>query len=230
MIRLEHLTKAYRFQGQAKYVARDINAVFPSGKAIGLLGRNGAGKSTLLQIIAGTIDADSGRVRVSGTMSWPIGLTGGVHPELTGVQNVRFVARIYGVDTDELVDFVGKFAELGINYRQPVRTYSSGMRSRLNFGISMGIRFDTYLIDEVTSVGDAAFRSKSQEVFADRMANSGAILVTHSPGMMRAMCQAGAVLENGRLSYFDDVEEAIEVNERNMLGAQANRSKTFDPE
>ena len=104
------------------------------------------------------------------------------------------------------------------------------MRSRLNFGISMGIRFDTYLIDEVTSVGDAAFRSKSQDVFAERMARSGAILVTHSPGMMRAMCQAGAVLEHGKLSYYDDVEEAIEVNERNMLGAQANRSKTFDPE
>lgn len=230
MIRLENLTKAYWYKGQAKYIAKGITATFPSGIPIGLLGRNGAGKSTLLQMIAGTISPDSGRVRVQGTISWPIGLAGGVHPELSGAQNVRFIARIYGVDTEELVDFVEGFAELGLNFRQPVRTYSSGMRSRLNFGISMGIRFDTYLIDEVTAVGDAAFRAKSQELFDARMASSGAILVTHSSMMLKAMCKAGAVLENGELRYFDDVDEAIEVNDRNMLGANyASKSKVYDP-
>ena len=216
MISLEHLTKAYRYRGHAKYIANDITTTFPPGISIGLLGRNGAGKSTLLRLIAGTLNPDSGRVRVEGTISWPIGLAGCIHPELTGAQNVRFIARIYGVDTDELVDFVGDFAELGMHCRQPVRTYSSGMRARLNFGMSMGIRFDTYLIDEVTAVGDASFRAKSQHLFAARMANSGALLVTHSPQMLRSMCQSGVVLENGKLTYYADVEAAIEANDRNM--------------
>ena len=219
MITLEHVTKAYYYHGQPKYVARDINAVFPSGKSIGLLGRNGAGKSTLLQIIAGSLNPDQGRVRVTGNISWPIGLTGCIHPELTGVQNVKFIARIYGVDTEELIDFVASFAELGINYHEPVRTYSSGMRSRLNFGMSMGIRFDTYLIDEVSAVGDAGFKQKSKKVFEDRMANSGLIMVSHSDSLLKSMCTSGAVLENGQLSYFENIEDAVEVNLANMLGA-----------
>lgn len=218
MIRLEHLTKSFIFRGQRKYVARDISLTLPSGKAIGLLGRNGAGKSTLLRMIAGSIDPDAGRIRTHGTISWPVGLAGGVHMDLTGAQNTRFLARVYGVDTDELVDFVGGFAELGIHFHQPVRNYSSGMRARLSFGISMGIRFDTYLVDEVTSVGDAAFKSKSQAIFRECMANSGAIVVTHSPEMMKSMCNAGMVLEHGRLRYFDDVNQAIAFNNRVIMG------------
>ena len=224
MIELQNITKAYYFQGQPKFIARGINATFPSGTSIGLLGRNGAGKSTLLQIIAGSLNADRGRVLVSGTISWPIGLTGCIHPELTGAQNVRFIARIYGVDTDELVDFVGDFAELGNNFYQPVRNYSSGMRARLNFGMSMGIRFDTYLIDEVSAVGDARFKQKSRNLFFERMSKSGAIMVTHSEGLMKSMCTAGAVLENGHLTLYDNVEEAIEASARNMLGAGYKRS------
>lgn len=228
MIQLEHLTKAYRYRGHAKYIVKDVSATFPTGAAIGLLGRNGAGKSTLLQVIAGTLNADSGRVRVTGTISWPIGLAGCIHPDLTGTQNVRFIARIYGVDTDELVDFVGDFAELGQHYRQPVRSYSSGMRARLNFGMSMGIRFDTYLIDEVTSVGDAGFKRKSEAMFEDRMSKSGAILVSHSNSMIRSMCRHGAVLERGQLIFYEDVEEAIEANARNMLGNQFKRSMVME--
>jgi capsular polysaccharide transport system ATP-binding protein len=218
MIRFEHLTKSFLFRGQRKYVARDISLTLPAGKAIGLLGRNGAGKSTLLRMIAGSVDPDSGRIRTQGTISWPVGLAGGVHMDLTGAQNTRFLARIYGVDTDELVDFVAGFAELGMHFHQPVRNYSSGMRARLGFGISMGIRFDTYLVDEVTSVGDAAFKSKSQAIFRERMANSGAIVVTHSPEMMKSMCNAGMVLEHGRLRYFDDVNQAIAFNNRVIMG------------
>lgn len=221
MIRLEHLTKSFMFRGQRKYVARDISMELPPGKAIGLLGRNGAGKSTLLRMIAGSVDPDSGRIRTRGTISWPVGLAGGVHMDLTGAQNTRFLARVYGVDTDELVDFVAGFAELGMHFHQPVRSYSSGMRARLGFGISMGIRFDTYLVDEVTSVGDASFRAKSQAVFRERMANSGAIVVTHSPQMMKDMCDAGMVLENGRLRYFESVTQAIVFNNRVIMGQKA---------
>ncbi|MFV0515701.1 MAG: ABC transporter ATP-binding protein [Jhaorihella sp.] len=209
MIRLENLCKSFNFRGESKIVADNLNVTFPSGVSIGLLGRNGAGKSTLLRMIAGSVTPDSGRVLTRGTMSWPVGLAGGFHQDLTGAQNVRFIARIYGVDTGELLDFVAGFADLGMHFHQPVRTYSSGMRARLGFGVSMGIRFDTYLVDEVTSVGDSNFKAKSEAVFLERMARSGAIVVTHAPPMMRRMCQAGMVLENGRLVYFDDVGDAI---------------------
>ncbi|WP_199262718.1 ABC transporter ATP-binding protein [Paracoccus binzhouensis] len=213
MIWLQNLTKAYRLKGRQTVVADNINAVFPTGVSVALLGRNGAGKSTLLRMIAGTVSPSSGRVLSDGTISWPVGFMGSFHGELTGAQNVRFVARIYGVDTDELVDYVEDFAELGQHYHQPFASYSSGMRSRLAMGTSMGIHFDTYLVDEVTSVGDADFRAKSQRVFNDRMASSGAIVVSHSMPMIRNMCQMGAVLDRGHLTVFEDLNEAIAYHE-----------------
>ncbi len=213
MIRLENLTKIYRLKGRKTVVADRLNALFPTGSSVGLLGRNGAGTSTLLKLIAGTVSPTSGRVLSDGTISWPVGFAGSFHGELTGAQNVRFVARIYGVDTDELVDYVADFAELGQHYHQPFSSYSSGMRSRLAMGTSMGIHFDTYLVDEVTSVGDADFRAKSQRVFNDRMSNSGAIVVSHSMPMIRSMCDMGAVLDRGVLSVFEDLDEAIAYHE-----------------
>jgi len=213
MIRLENLTKFYRIKGRKTLVADNINAVFPTGSSVALLGRNGAGKSTLLRVIAGTASPNAGRVTSDGTISWPVGFAGSFHGELTGAQNVRFVARIYGVDTDELVDYVQDFAELGQHFHQPFSSYSSGMRSRLAMGTSMGIYFDTYLVDEVTSVGDADFRVKSQRVFNDRMKTSGAIVVSHSMPMIRQMCTMGAVLDRGRLLVFDDLNEAIAMHE-----------------
>lgn len=216
MIRLENLTKIYRLDGQTKVVADNINTVFPTGVSVALLGRNGAGKSTLLKIIAGNLDPTSGRIVSTGSISWPVGFAGSFHPDLTGQQNVRFVGRIYGVDTDELSDFVEDFAELGVHFRLPFRTYSSGMRSRLAFGVSMGISFDTYLVDEVTAVGDAAFRTRSAEVFRARMKTAGSIFVTHAAGQARELCQAAAVLENGKLYYYDDMDAGIAHHNRNM--------------
>ncbi|MBC7739065.1 MAG: ABC transporter ATP-binding protein [Candidatus Saccharibacteria bacterium] len=227
MIELQNITKAYYYKGRPKYIARNVSAMFPTGARIGLMGRNGAGKSTLLSIIAGSLNADTGRVRITGSMSWPIGLQGCVHPDLTGTQNVKFIARVYGVDTDELIDFVSDFAELGQNFDQPVRNYSSGMKARLQFGMSMGIRFDTYLIDEVSAVGDAGFKKKSKMLFDDRMSQGGVVMVTHSEGMMRSMCTSGAVLEGGQLTMFDTVDEALERHNRNTLGEDYKRSKEF---
>lgn len=218
MIRFEHLSKRFTLDGRSKVVADDITLSFPAGRSVALLGRNGAGKSTLLRMIAGTMEPTSGRILSSGTISWPVGFAGSFHPELTGLQNARFVGRIYGVDTDELAAFVEDFAELGAHFRLPFRTYSAGMRSRLAFGVSMGIAFDTYLVDEVTSVGDAAFRRKSAEVFRARMERAGAVVVTHSMEQVRQLCTAGAVLEAGRLVYYDDVEAAIAHHNRNMGG------------
>ena len=219
MIHLENLNKIFTLDGKRKVVLQDVNVIFPSRVSVGLLGRNGAGKSTLLQMIAGTMDPTRGRILSTGTISWPVGFAGSFHPELTGTQNTRFIARIYGADTDELVDFVEDFAGLGIHFRLPVKSYSSGMRSRLAFGVSMGISFDTYLVDEVTSVGDASFRTKSAQVFHARMANAGAVVVSHSMAQMRELCDAGAVLENGKLFYYDDIHEAIDHHTRNMGSA-----------
>lgn len=216
MIELRNLCKSFPTPGGIKHVARDLNAVFPKGKAVALMGRNGAGKSTLLQIISGNMPADSGSVSAEGSLSYIVGFAGAFHRDLTGAQNTRFIARVYGVDTDELLDFVADFAGLGGHLHMPVRNYSSGMRSRLAFGISMGIQFDTYLVDEVTSVGDRAFRRKSAAVFKERMQRSSAIVVTHSLNEVRNLCDAGAVLEEGHLHYFEDIEEAIALHLENM--------------
>lgn len=209
MIRLQNLTKRFYHEGRYKTVADNLDVTFPAGVSVGLLGRNGAGKSTLLKMISGTMDPTSGRVITSGTISWQVGFAGSFHGELTGRQNTRFIARIYGVDTDELSDFVEDFSGLGKNYDMPFRTYSGGMKGRLGFGLSMGIAFDTYLIDEVTAAGDEEFRVHSSALFKARMANAGAIVVSHGMKLIRDLCQHVAVLEKGRLTYFEDVEEGI---------------------
>ena len=159
---------------------------------------------------------DTGSIDVTGTVSWPVGFKGSFHGQLTGAQNTRFIARVYGVDTESLLDYVRDFSELGDQFYMPVRTYSSGMRSRLAFGVSIGIPFDTYLVDEVTSVGDAAFKRKSRIVFLERMEKAGAIVVTHSMRQLRKLCQAGAILKDGILTYYDDIDEAIDVHHANM--------------
>ncbi|WP_413875752.1 ABC transporter ATP-binding protein [Albidovulum sp.] len=209
MIRFQNLTKSYPVGDSRKVVIDDLTLSLPTGRSLALLGRNGAGKSTLLQLIAGTIRPESGHIISDGTISWPVGFGGSFHRDLTGAQNVRFIARVYGVDTESLVDFVADFAELGKHFHMPIRSYSSGMRSRLAFGASMGIRFDTYLVDEVTAVGDAAFRRKSRAVFTERMERSGAILVSHEMGQIREFCDSGLILEHGALRYYPDLEEAI---------------------
>lgn len=216
MIRLVNLEKSFLLHGHRHTVLKRCNAEFPTGVSVGLLGRNGAGKSTLLKMIAGTMDPTSGRIESDGTISWPVGFAGSFHGELTGAQNVKFVARVYGVDTTELTRFVEDFAQLGHHFHMPFRSYSSGMRSRLAFGVSMGIRFDTYLVDEVTSVGDANFRKISNEVFKSRMKESGAIVVSHSMGLMRQMCEIGVVLHEGELTWFDSINDAIAQHEENM--------------
>ncbi len=218
MIQFENLTKSFWVNGRRKIVFENLNFSLPTGKSVALLGRNGAGKSTLLQIVAGTMNADSGRIVSDGSISWPIGLAGGFHKDLSGAQNVRFIARIYGVDTKSLVTFVKNFAELGPHFHMPVRSYSSGMRSRLVFGAAMGIRFDTYLIDEVTAVGDAAFKRKSRAVFRERVRSSSALMVSHNMRELREFCDSAVLLNKGRVKYFEDVNDAIDMHERNMAG------------
>lgn len=216
MIRFENVSKSFWTPDGPKPVARGITAEFPSGVSVALLGRNGAGKSSLMGLIGGALTPDSGTIEVHGSMSWPVGFSGSFHRDLSGAQNTRFIARVYGVDTDDLLEFVEDFAELGAHFHLPVRNYSSGMRSRLAFGISIGIPFDTYLVDEVTAVGDGAFKRKSRIVFQERLRSAGAVVVTHYMKQVRQLCTAGAVLEDGILTYYDDVEEAIKHHQANL--------------
>lgn len=218
MIELRNVCKSYRINQKTTIVANNLTHAFPANRSVGLLGRNGAGKSTLLKMMAGLMIPDRGEIIKTGSISYPVGFSGSFHPELTGSQNARFVARIYGVDTDDLVSFSRDFSELGHHFDLPFRTYSSGMRSRLAFGVSMGIPFDTYLVDEVASVGDGAFRQKSQKIFQSRMKDAGAIVVSHSMELLKAMCDCGVVLENGRLACYDKIEKAIEHYEYIMKG------------
>ncbi|RDD64402.1 ABC transporter ATP-binding protein [Thalassococcus profundi] len=225
MIELRNLRKTFHLNGSHTVVADNINAVFPDRTCVAVLGRNGAGKSSLLQMLAGTLDYDSGEIVSTGSISWPVGFAGSCHPELTGVQNVRFVARVYGVETDDLVEFVRDFAELGEHFNLPVRSYSSGMKSRLAFGMSMGIKFDTYLVDEVTAVGDASFKAKGERLFTDRLRNSSAIMVTHGLGQVKRLCQHAAVLEDGHLYYYTDPQEAIRHHQELMKSPPPDKNR-----
>jgi capsular polysaccharide transport system ATP-binding protein len=209
MIEFQDLTKGYFVNGDYVPVIDRLSLVLPTGKSLALLGGNGAGKSTLLKLVAGTVRPDDGRIISDGSISWPVGQGGSFHRDLTGAQNTRFLARVYGVDTEELVDFVQDFAEIGRHFHMPIRTYSSGMKQRLTFGISMGIPFDTYLVDEVTAVGDAQFRRKSSEVFRARLHSASAILVSHNLGELNEFCDAAIVLHKGRLEYFEDLAAAV---------------------
>ncbi len=210
MIRFENLSKSYWVRGREKKVIDHLDLTLPTGKSLALLGRNGAGKSTLLDIIAGVQAPDTGRVVSDGSISWPVGLGGTFNPQMSGAQNTRFVARVYGVDTESLIHFVADFTELGDQFHNPVKTYSSGMRARLGFGLSMGIKFDTYLIDETTAVGDARFNRKSRAVFLERIRDASAIMVSHQMNTVKNFCDSGVVLHEGRLTYFEDLDEAID--------------------
>ena len=216
MIRLENASKTMYIKGSSKAILNNVSFVIQRGHSVGLLGRNGAGKSTLLKLIAGTMRLDSGRIIRHGNISWPLGFSRTFQTNLTGEQNVRFVARIYGVNSEELLAYVEEFAELGPFFRAPVKTYSSGMRARLAFGLSMGVHFDYYLVDEVTAVGDSNFKRKCHSAFKEKLSDSDVIMVSHSTSIIRDYCSAGIVLENGKLTYFTDVEDAIKIHEKNM--------------
>lgn len=218
-IEFRDVSKHYLTPTSRKVIVDHLNLTLPRGARIGILGRNGAGKSTLIGMIAGTVQPNAGEIQRQGSISWPLGFAGSFANDLTGRQNVRFVARIYGIDTDALVDYVQDFAELGAFLDMPVRSYSSGMKARLAFGLSMGISFDWYLVDEITAVGDTAFRNKSLSVFKSRLHNSGLLMVSHSVNTIRSYCTSGLVLENGVVRYFPAVAEAIAVHEANMARA-----------
>ncbi|MFW1828160.1 MULTISPECIES: ABC transporter ATP-binding protein [unclassified Acinetobacter] len=214
MIELNGLTKSYVTPKGRHYVFKDLDAILPENKSVALLGKNGAGKSTLLRIIGGIDFADSGQVITKKSISWPVALSGGFQGSLTARQNVRFVARLY-VDNEEQVDyvvrFVEEFAEIGKYYDMPIKSYSSGMRSRIGFGLSMAFNFDYYLLDEVGAVGDASFRKKSQNLLNELKESSNLIMVSHDLKDLTQNCDVAFLVRDGKAEYFEDVQEAVEV-------------------
>ncbi|EEX1775042.1 TPA: ABC transporter ATP-binding protein, partial [Escherichia coli] len=208
MIKIENLTKSYRTPTGRHYVFKDLNIEIPSGKSVAFIGRNGAGKSTLLRMIGGIDRPDSGKIITNKTISWPVGLAGGFQGSLTGRENVKFVARLYAKQEElkEKIEFVEEFAELGKYFDMPIKTYSSGMRSRLGFGLSMAFKFDYYIVDEVTAVGDARFKEKCAQLFKERHKESSFLMVSHSLNSLNKFCDIAFVIsENGQCNLFMDV-------------------------
>lgn len=213
MIELRHVTKSYPTPHGRRYVFRDLSFTFPEGTNIGLIGPNGAGKSTLMRLIGGIDAPDSGAVVTDARISWPVGLSGGFQGSLTGRDNVQFVCRLYGVSGEtmrEKVRYVQDFAEIGEYFDLPVKSYSSGMRSRLAFGLSMAFDFDYYLIDEVMAVGDAQFKRKCQDVFKSKLERSRIILVSHSMRDIAQYCQVVVLVRQGQATLYSDVQEGID--------------------
>lgn len=225
MIELQNLTKWYRTDhGHRHYVFRDLNFSFPAGSNIGLIGRNGAGKSTLLRLLGGLETPNRGAVVTDVSISWPVGLSGGFQSTLSARENAQFVCRIYGATgaaMREKVEFVRDFAEIGEYFDLPIRTYSSGMRSRVAFGLSMAFDFDYYLIDEVMSAGDPQFKAKAQKLMSKRLANAHVILVSHSMREIRRYCNIVVLVERGRATLYEDVEAGIAAYENPTVAATA---------
>lgn len=212
MIIVEDVHKRYQTDhGPGRWVLQGVSFTIPPKVNVGLVGKNGAGKSTLLRLIGGVDTPGRGRIERHCRVSWPMGYGGGVHGTLTGRQNAKFVCRIHGFE-DQVVDrvaFIEDFAQLGEAFDEPVRTYSSGMKSRLQFALSLAFDFDVYISDEVTAAGDAAFKNKAAAAFKKLSDHAGLIMVSHGEGTLRQFCSAGIWLHEGRAYWFDDIEDAL---------------------
>lgn len=211
MIVMKDVHKRYKTEhGMGKWVLQGISMTIPPRLNVGLIGVNGAGKSTLLRIVGGIDFPSKGLVQRNCRVSWPIG-GGGLEGTLTGRQNAKFVCRVHGhqYDLADRLDFIQGFAELGDAFEEPVRTYSSGMRSRLQFALSLAFDFDIYISDEVTAAGDAGFRKKAANAFKNLADRAGLIMVAHAEGTLKEFCQAGIWITEGKTYWFDNINDAL---------------------
>ena len=209
-IELIGISKTFVTLGRRRTVFRNFSLTVPRGLNLGVIGPNGAGKSTLLSMIAGGLQPDAGRIVRNMSVSWPVGYSGGVSVNLTGIVNCRFLARLYGKDPDEVTSFVAEFSELEEYMEWPVKTYSSGMRSRLNFALSMAIDFDCTLVDEGMGAGDQFFRGKAEAIIAERSRRSSFVLVTHNLNEVVKLCNRVLVLGGEQPELSDDVEGRVQ--------------------
>ncbi len=211
MIELCEVVKDYPTRQGPYRVLDHVNFQVAPGEKLAILGRNGAGKSTLIKLIGGVEQPTSGRISRGMSLSWPIGFQGAFHHNLTGHDNVRFIARLYNRPLDQVLAFTEDFAELGAFMHMPLETYSTGMRARLAFGLSLAIDFDCYLIDEVILAGDQRFHRKCQDELFGRSAGRALILASHATDIVREFCTHALVLKEGRGKVFDDVDVAIQI-------------------
>jgi capsular polysaccharide transport system ATP-binding protein len=204
--------------GPGPWVLRGINLNIPAQTSVGLIGRNGAGKTTLLRLIGGVDQPTHGQVRRHSNVSWPMGFGGGLQGTLTGRQNAKFICRIYGQEADmaERLERIQAFAEIGAYFDEPVKTYSSGMKARLQFALSLAFEFDVYISDEVTSTGDASFKAKAAEAFKDLVGKSSLIMTSHSTGTLKKFCTAGIWLHEGQAHWFDHIDDAVKAYEESI--------------
>lgn len=214
MIRLHDICKSYHTSQGRHEVLKKVNVTVERGQKVGILGRNGAGKSTMIRLLSGAERPTSGDIERTMSVSWPLAFGGAFQTTLTGYDNLRFICRIYGIDPTDKIEYVQEFSELGAYLREPLRIYSSGMRARLAFALSMLIEFDCFLIDEVVSVGDARFHEKCQRELFEKRADRALIIVSHDMGYVREHCSKLCVLSQGNLSTFDDADEAYEFYHR----------------
>jgi capsular polysaccharide transport system ATP-binding protein len=209
MISLQNVTKIYGTRQGPRTVLDGINLQVRPGEKIGILGRNGAGKSTLIRLMSGAELPSRGHIHRDMSISWPLAFGGAFQGALTGLDNLRFICRVYGADIESVIPFVEEFSELGTYLREPVKKYSAGMRARLAFAISMAVEFDCFLIDEIIAVGDSRFHEKCHIELFEKRQDRAMILVSHDPGYIRAHCQHAAVLLTGKLHTFDVVDDAF---------------------
>jgi capsular polysaccharide transport system ATP-binding protein len=209
MIELVDVCKAYVTRGGQHVVLDKINLQIQPGEKVGILGRNGAGKSTLIRILSGAEMPDSGEIKRSMSISWPLAFSGAFQGSLTGLDNLKFICRVYGSSIFDKVGFVRDFSELGEYFWEPVKSYSSGMRSRLAFAISMAVDFDCFLIDEIIAVGDSRFHEKCKEELFVKRKDRAFVIVSHDVANIRQYCTTARVLTNGSIVEFDDVDAAL---------------------
>lgn len=209
MIRLVDVAKYYETRGGPIRVFDHVNLHVAPGEKVGILGRNGAGKSTLIRLISGAEFPSRGRVERAMSVSWPLAFGGAFQGALTGLDNLRFICRVYGTSAEDKIPFVQEFSELGLYFREPVRTYSAGMRARLAFAISMTVEFDCFLIDEVVAVGDARFTDKCRVELFEKRGDRAMIIVSHDPNYIREHCERASVLVDGSLHHFSGIAEAF---------------------
>lgn len=227
MIIVDDVHKRYRTEhGAGKWVLQGVSFTIQPKVSVGLVGRNGAGKSTLLRLIGGVDTPSRGHIERHCRVSWPMGYGGGVQGSLSGRQNAKFVSRIHGHDHDipERLAYVAEFSELGDAFDEPVKTYSSGMKSRLQFALSLAFDFDVYISDEVTSAGDAAFRAKAAAAFRGLADHAGLIMVSHDEGTLRQFCSAGIFLQDGQATWFDDIDDALKEYKATMPSKVTRKS------
>jgi len=210
MIVCTGIHKSYTHGSRQKRVLEDVNLTVRRGERIALLGRNGAGKTTLIKLIGGVEMPTAGKIKRSMSTSWPLGFGGGFQGSLTGYDNARFIARIYARDYQDIKAFVEDFTEMGRQLAMPVKTYSSGMRARLAFALSLAIEFDCYLIDEIILVGDQNFQRKCHYELFEKRSDRAMILASHSVDVVRQYCNRAIIVHEGRGVSYDDLEQAIE--------------------